>query len=225
MANTMDLLGNKTIVDQADVLDLQSAVNRKGDTRVGGDAMGKRAGMEVLVRLTSGSTLTKAFALGPLSSDAFRTVDGSANFTPVNLLDSGGGAGYTESAGCTYAAGLLTADGVDDPTTTQDVVLKAGKYRLTGKATAEGTTGTHDAPLLTITGATDGEYMSTAYRASLHATAAESQAEADRESVDVNFEVLVDQTVTFELSNVSQADALQAGSSYIILDGLEAYNG
>ena len=219
MANTFDKLGGLTIVDQADVLDLQSAVNRKGDTRVGGDAIGKRGGLEVLVRLTSGSTLTKAFALGPLSSDAFRTVDGSANFTPVNLV------AFTPAAGCTHTAGLLTADGVDDPTATQDVVLKAGKYRLTGLATAEGTVGTHDKPLMVITGATDGVLSSADYSASLHATAAEDQLDSARESIEVIFELTVDQTVTFDISNVSEADVLQAGSSYIALDPLEAYNG
>ena len=214
MANTSDLLGNKTIVDQADVLDLQSYVNRKGDTRVGGDAMGKRAGMEVLVRLTSGSTLTKAFALGPESSAAFRTVDGSANFTPVNLV------AFTPAAGCTHTAGLLTADGVDDPTATQDVVLKAGTYYISGEATAEGTVGTHDAPLLVITGGTDGELHNNVYRSKFHATAAESA--TDREAFGFTFTLTADQTVTFDLSNVSEADALQAGSSYITINALES---
>ena len=220
MANTMDLLGNKTIVDEADVLNLQSAVNRKGDTRVGGDAIGKRAGMEVLVRLTSGSTLTKAFALGPNSSDAFRTVDGSANFLPVNLLDAGGGAGWTETAGCTYASGLLTADGVDDPTTQQDVVLKAGTYYVSGTAAMEGTTSDYDAPQIVITGATDGEVANEIFTGAVHATAAES---ADpKEDIGFTFVIAVDQTVTFELNNVNEADALEAGSSFISLLPLEA---
>lgn len=218
--NTYEKFGNYPIVEQVDLENLVSAANRRGDNRVGAESAGKYEGKEVMVRLTSGDTLAKVMALGADSSAAWRVVDGSANYTPVNLLDAGGGDGWTESAGCTYASGLLTADGTDDPTTTQDVALKAGTYRLFGEAAYEGTTSDYDAPQLVITGATDGELVNQIFTGARHATAAES---ADpKEVIDLTFTIAVDQDVTFELNNVNEAGSLEAGSSYIVLTKLEA---
>lgn len=211
--------GSYPLVPQADLTNLQSKINKNGDTRLGGDGSGKRAGMEIYVDEGS-DVYSKAVAKGELSSDKWMDMDGGTQGLPVNLLDSGGGAGWTESTGCTYASGLLTADGVDDPTTTQTVALKAGSYILTGEAAAEGTTSDYDAPRLEIDGATDGSLVSEIFTGAIHATAAES---ADpKEAFTVEFTLTVDQNVVFDLSNVNEAGALEAGSSYIVLNTLEA---
>lgn len=214
-----DKLGNHTIVPAADLLNLASRANVGGDTRVGGESLGKRAGMEVLRDAGSGA-YSKVIALGSASSDAWRLVDGSASYTPVNLLITADGSDWTKSTGCTYADGLLTADGVDDPTASQVVALKAGTYRVAGEATAEGTLLDHDAPKLTITGATDGELVASVYKTVFHATAAESA--TTREEFAEEFTLTVDQNVTFEISVVNEAGSLEAGSAYITFEKLEA---
>ena len=216
MSNTFTQLGSFTIVDQADLINLQSAANIKGDTRVGGDSLGKKAGTKVLCKLTSGGTLNECIALGSKSSDAWRVVDGSANYTPVNL------SAWTASAGCTYAAGLLTADGVDDPTATQTVALKAGTYYMSARGTAEGALADHDAAKVVVTGATDGELVNKTFKSTFHPTAAET-ATAEREEYSTTFTLTADQNVVVTLSNVNEAGALEAGSSYIVVDPFEAY--
>lgn len=220
MTNTYERMGNYPIVEEAELLNLVSAANRQGDTRVGGDSAGKRKGKEIVVRLTSDDSLKRAFAEGELSSDPWTVIDGSAQIVPVNLLHPGGGVAWTVAAGSTYAAGLLTADGVDDPTASQVVALKAGTYRVTGEAAYEGSTSDYDAPKLTITGATDGELVNEVFTGARHATAAES---ADpKEPISLTFTIDVDQNVTFEVYNVNESAALEAGSSYISLNKLEA---
>jgi len=212
--------GSFPLVPQADVLDLQAQININSDTRVGGGGSGKRAGQVIMVDEGS-DVYSWAAAFGALSSDKWIDAQGATAFLPVNLLNSGGGAGWTESAGCTYAAGLLTADGTDDPTTTQVVALEAGTYRLTGTAAYEGTATDYDAPQLEIDGATDGSLHSEIFTGALHATAAESA--SPKESFSLTFTLTVAQNVTFDLSNVNEAGALEAGSSYIVLDTLESY--
>lgn len=218
---TYTLLGDMTIVPQADLENLVSRANRTGDRRVGGDALGKRAGMEVLCSLTSGSTLEKVMALGPKSSDAWRVVDGSANFTPVNLST------WTASAGCSYSTttGVLVADGVDNPTATQDVVLKAGKYTLRANGGGEGTYNTdyHTAKLI-ISGGTDGVLITKVWNtsANVDATVDHAFAHSDKEEYVTTFTLTVDQTVTFKLDVVNEAAALEAGQAYIKLALLES---
>jgi hypothetical protein len=221
MPNTYETIGAYPVIEEVDLLNLASAANKPGDNRVGGDSAGKYIGKEILVRLTSDDSTKRMYALGNLSSDAWRVIDGSANITPVNILNAGGGAAWTVSAGCTYTAGLLTADGVDDPTASQVVVLKAGTYRLYGTAAYEGTTSDYDAPKLTITGATDGEVVAKVFTGARHATAAES---ADpKEVIDLTFTLTAaSQNVTFEVYNVNEAGSLEAGSSFISLTKLEA---
>jgi hypothetical protein len=221
-----DLLGHKTIIPQADLESLVSRANRNGDTRVGGDALGKRAGMEVMAKLTSDNSLKSVIALGALSSDAWRVVDGSANITPVNILNAGGGDAWTVSAGCTYAAGLLTADGVDDPTASQVVALKAGTYRIEGLAAMSGpddqTPVDYDAPKLVVTGATDGAVLTKIYTGARYVTLHTELATADKEVISDTFTIDVDQNVTFAVSMVNEAGSLEAGNGYISITKLEA---
>jgi len=224
MSNIYERLGSMSIVEQADLENLVSAANKRGDTRKGGDSMGKREGTRVLVRLTSDDTLKEVFALGELPSSAWRVIDGSANIVPVNILDAGGGDAWTVAAGCTYAAGLLTADGTDDPTASQVVALKAGSYRLIGTAAYEGPDdqdpADYDAPKLTVTGATDGELVAKVFTGARHATAAESA--SPKQEISLTFTLTVDQNVTFEVYNVNESGSLEAGSSFISLTRLEA---
>lgn len=225
MTNTFEQHGSTSIVEQADLENMQSAANRRGDTRKGGDSMGKRTNTRVLMRLTSDDSLKEVFALGALSSDAWRVIDGSANITPVNILNAGGGDAWTVAAGCTYAAGLLTADGTDDPTASQVVALKAGTYLISGTAAYEGPDdqdpADYDAPKLTVTGATDGEVLARVFTGARHATAAESA--SPKEVIAETFTIDVDQNVTFEIYNVNEAGSLEAGSSFISITKLEAY--
>lgn len=224
MTNTYERLGNYPIIEEVDLLNLVSAANRSGDTRVGGDSAGKRKGKEAFVRLTSDDTVKKVIALGDESSAAWRVVDGSAEIVPVNILSAGGGIAWTVAAGCTYSAGLLVADGVDDPTASQVVALKAGTYRIYGSAAAENDSTDVDAPRLQVTGATDGELINKYFTGAIHPTAAES---ADpKETISETFTLTVNQNVTFELTVVdgltTGAGDPEAGSAYIKIDKLEA---
>lgn len=220
MANTYTRLGAYPIVPEAELTNLASAANKPGDNRVGGDSGGKYKGKKVLVQLTSDGTLKEAYAVDKLSSSAWNIVDGSASIVPVNILSAGGGIAWTVSAGCTYTAGLLTADGVDDPTASQTVTLKAGKYVIQGTAAYEGTTSDYDAPRLRVSGATDGALITKVFTGARHATAAEDA--SPKEVINEAFTLTADQVVTFKVDNVNEAGALEAGSSFIKLDVIES---
>lgn len=224
MSNTFDKLGHMSIVEQADLENLVSAANRRGDTRKGGDSMGKRAGTRVLMRATADDTLKEVFALGADSSDAWRVIDGSANVTPVNLDLATDESGWTIGATSTYDDGLLTTGGTAASTdrVVQSVNLKAGTYFVSGEAAGEGTTADCDVPRLRIgTAEADDTYGSfTGSLSFLHATAAEDL--ATKEPVGFTFTLTADDEVFFTIDNVDEAGALQAGSSYLLLNLLEA---
>lgn len=211
-------LGGKPVVLAADLLNLQAGANKLnvGDCRTGSSpsAIGKKPGLMVW-RDAGAGALSLVFATGGLTSSEWRAADGSASYVPVNIST------WTVAAGCTYSAGLLTADGVDNPTASQVIALKAGTYFLSGTAACEGASaGDVDAPKMTVTGATDGALITKTYTASRHATAAES---ADpKETIGETFTLTVDQNVTIALSNVNEAGSLEAGSSFILLNPLEA---
>jgi len=212
-------LGNLLLVPIADLQNLASTINVHGDTRKVADSTGKKRGTEVLCIVT-GTTYAEAISKGPKSSDEWFRVDGGALYTPVNILDLLGGAAWTDSAGCSYDAGLLTADGTDDPTSTQDVVLQAGTYRGTITVAGEGTTGDHDRPLVVITGDEDGPLFTYNSVPVLHPTAAESA--TNKTVVDFEFTLTEENTVTIELSVVNEAGSLEAGSAYVAFSLLEA---
>lgn len=205
-------LGGYTVVPAADLLNLVSSINLRGDGRLGSQNSGTYAGIKVL-RDAGSSDYREVFKLGSKSSDAWRVVDGSANYTPVGIST------WTVASGCTYSSNLLTADGVDDPTASQVIALKKGTYRLRGQATAEGTSSDYDAPKLVVTAATDGVKVSKIFTGTFHPTAAESA--TVREAFDYTFTLTVDQNVTIAISNVNEAGALEAGSSYIEFYPLE----
>ena len=228
MTNTYPQLGNMSIIEQVDLENLASAANKRGDTRLGGDSMGKRAGTRALVRLTSDDTLKEVFALGALSSDAWRVIDGSANITPVNigLLN----ADFTIGADSAYAAsttGLLTTDGGNDAAgrVVQSVNLKAGTYFVSGTAAGEGASiASVDRPRLRVgtaaAGTQYGSYTMSLDMTYIHATAAESQAVL--ESFGFSIVLEADDEVFFTIDNVDEAAALQAGSSVLLLNKIEA---
>ena len=225
MTNTYTQLGNMSIIEQVDLENLASAANKRGDTRLGGDSMGKRAGTRALVRLTSDDTLKEVFALGALSSDAWRVIDGSANITPLNLDLATDDSGWTIGSDSTYVDGLITTDAGNDAAgrMVQSVVLEAGTYYVSGVASSEGATvASMDRPRLRIgtaaanstygsfTGAVDAQYM---------AAAAE---DADRESFGLSITLTAQDEVFFTVDNVDEAGVLQAGSSFLLLNLLEA---
>lgn len=207
-------LGGKPVIPEADALNLQSAANKGGDTRVPYSSIGKRPGM--LVWISSGGTNNiLAFATGGKSSDKWQLADGNGDYVPTNI------SGFTPAAGCTYSSGLLTADGTDDPTASQVVALKAGKYYISGTAACEGPSAADiDAPKLVVEGATDGVLLTKTFTEARHATAAESA--SPKQSWGYSFTLTVDQNVTIEISNVNESGALEAGSSYITFNPLEA---
>lgn len=219
MANTSDQLGHMSIVEQADLENLVSYANRKGDTRKGGDAMGKRPGMHVLMRATSDDTLKEVFALGAKSSDGWRTVDGSGTTTPVNLSS------WTVGADSTYASGLLTTDGGNDAAgrVSQGPNLKAGTYFVSGTFAGEGTPSVGVLPRIRIgtaaADATYGEFIGSA--SYMHATAAEDL--SPKGEIGFTFTIPVDDQVFFTLDMVdAAAGTLDSGSVFITLNPLEA---
>lgn len=227
MSNVSDQLGHMSIIEEADLTNLVSYANRRGDTRKGGDSMGKRAGTRVLMRATADDTLKEVMALGALSSDIWRVVDGSANVTPVNLDLATDESGWTIGGDASYNDGLLTTDGGNDAAgrIVQSVALKAGTYFVSGEAAGEGTVGEtpdYDVPRLRIgTAAGDDTYGSFVGAAGyIHATAAESL--ATKEPIGFTFTLTADDDVYFTIDNVDEAGALQAGSSYLLLNPLEA---
>ena len=211
-------LGGKPVIPAADLLNLQSEANKPGvgAARVGATphALGKRPGL-MAWRDAGGGALSLVFSKGGNSAAAWRAADGSADYTPLNI------GSFTPADGCTYSNGLLTADGVDDPTATNTITaLAAGTYVISGSAAYEGSTSDYDAPKLVVEGATDGVLLTKTFTGARHATAAES---ADpKEQFSYTFTLTVAQNVTIELSNVNEAGALEAGSSYIVVNPLEA---
>lgn len=210
-------LGGKPVIPAADLINLQSEANKPGvgAARVGATphALGKRPG---LMAWRDAGALSLVFSKGGNSAAAWRAADGSADYTPLNI------GAFTPSAGCTYSNGLLTADGVDDPTATQTITaLAAGTYVISGSAACEGPTDADvDKPLLKVTGATDGLLINKSFSGARHATAAESA--PVKEQFSYTFTLTVAQNVVITISNVNEAGALEAGSSYIVLNPLEA---
>jgi len=223
MTNTYEKLGALPIVEQVDLENLTSAANKPGDTRVGGDSAGKYDGKKVLVRLTADDTLKEVFALDKASSAAWRVVDGSANYTPVNIVPAA--SGWTIGADSTYVAGLLTTDAGNDAAgrASQSVNLKAGTYYVSGEAAGEGVTADCELPRLRIgTAAANSTYGSFVGNINfIHATAAESL--AVKEQIGFSFTIDADDEVFFTIDVVDETGAaLQAGSTYILLNVLES---
>ena len=226
MTNTYTQLGNMSIIEQVDLENLASAANKRGDTRLGGDSMGKRAGTRALVRLTSDDTLKEVFALGALSSDAWRVVDGSANITPLNLNLATDETGWTIGGDSTYDDGLLVTDGGNDAAgrAVQSVVLEAGTYFVSGEGAGEGVAADARIPRLRV-GTSAGNAAYGTYTGSLgflHATAAEDL--AVKEQIGFSITLTAQDEVFFTIDVVNETGALEAGasSSYILLDLLEA---
>lgn len=224
MTNTYTLLGATPIVPEADLTNLTSAANKRGDTRVGGDSAGKYPNKKVLVQLTSDSTLKEVFALGGKSSDSWRVVDGSANIDPVNIIPAAGG--WTIGADSTYVAGLITTDAGNDAAgrASQSVNLKAGTYFVSGASAGEGTLVSCDRPRLRVgtaaANSTYGSFTGALSTEFLHATAAESL--TVKEEFGFQIVLTADDEVFFTLDNVDEAGVLQAGSSYLLLNLVEA---
>ena len=136
----MPQFGALTAYSIAQLQDLQSDANRKGNGskrsanypgvagRTGAPGGGaKKPGARVYVTDNGGI----AHATGDKSSDTWKLIDGSTTYTPVNIVNPGGGGAWTLTT-ATYAAGVLTSSTAAAINATQTVTLKAGKYRVVG---------------------------------------------------------------------------------------------
>lgn len=216
--------GDYPVVPAADFLDMQSSINRvgRGSARIGDSPFttGKQGGF-IAIRDAGASAYSFVFAQGDNTSSAWKVVDNSATYTPLNLTSS-----YTVGADSTYAAGLLTTDGGNDDAgrVSQTITsLPAGKYRVSGSFAAEGSASDYVQPRLKVAGATDGDYYNKGLGKDFrHATAAESADPKGTFSFDITLTVA--QNVVFTLDLIDEAAALVAGSAYITLNALEAVN-
>lgn len=227
MSTNYPYVGSLPLIPVADLQNLVSDANRNGGTAngatsangVAGSAagpgaaagfggpggLGKRAGTKVLVDLGSAAYAT-VMAAGPLSSDLWRIVDGTTAYTPVNIVNPGGGGAWTLTT-ATYAAGVLTSSGAAAINATQTVVLKAGRYRLAGTVGRRVSTVW---PVLKITQVTGTVVL---------ATLAYSTAKLDAASVLVDtlsdtFVLPQDGSVKFDL-NVQDVSGNQTGATFI----------
>lgn len=209
-------LGARTIVPQADLENLVSPINLRGDTRKGGDSVGKLPGEFLFVKLTSGGTLSTVFALGSKTSDAFRVVDGSANYTPVNVLNAGGGAAWTLTT-ATYTASLLTSTTAAAINAQQVVALKKGTYRMVGTVNRAATA---QALKVILTGATSGDVLNKTF-----STAQVSAGNTAFDTVDETFTLTADENVTIKMNIVAVsggANATGAAGINFIFEGVAA---
>lgn len=215
----MNPFHNLDTILAADLLNMQSPANRHGygNVRRGAtpELLGKYAG-KIAIRDAGSGDHRIVIATGPKPSDRWFCVDGSASYVPLNM------GAFTPAAGCSYSNGLLTADGVDNPTATQTITaLAAGTYYISGVAAAEGPLPTDlRKPRLIVSGATDGTLLTKYYSAARHATAAESA--TNKEIFGDSFTLTVAQNVTIGISVVDEDNALASGSAYILFNPLEA---
>ena len=211
-------VGGLPLVPTADLQNLVSDANRRGDGRVQsanaantlqpgavGGGMGKRAGTKVLVDVGSGA-LAIAMAVGQLSSDLWRLVDGTTAYTPVNILNPGGGVAWTLTT-ATYAAGVLTSSTAAAINATQTVVLKAGRYKISGTVGRRLSTVW---PRLIVTQVTG----SVVLLSKEYSTATVSAASAVVDTIDDTFVLTSDGSVKFDL-NVRDGSGNQTGATWI----------
>lgn len=210
--------GSLPLISITDLQNLVSDANRAGDARAQsanslntvtpgaqGSGIGKRKGTLVAVDIGSGA-IAMARANGPLSSDLWRLVDGTTAYTPVNILNRGGGAAWTLTT-ATYAAGVLTASTAAAINATQTVTLKAGRYKLSGTVGRRLST---IWPRLIIT------YVptSTVLLSKEYSTATVSAASTVVDKLDDVFTVPLDGAVKFDL-NVRDGAGNQTGATWI----------
>lgn len=226
MSNTYSMVGNQAIVPQADLENLVSAANRKGDTRSGAESFGKRAGMRVWHSATSDATLKEVVALGNLSSDGWRVVDGSATVLPVNLST------WTIGSDSTYVSNVLVTDGGNDANgqVKQTVVLKAGSYRVSAFGAFHGALGVspdYVAPRLRIAPATDtGAAVTHVFKLTGDASVAANT--ANKEKFVAAFTLTTaSQNVVFTMDIVDETSGdatLAAGTVYLSVEPIQANN-
>lgn len=211
-------VGGLQLVPTADLQNLVSDANRRGDGRAksanaantlqpgaAGGGMGKRAGTKVLVDVGAGA-LAIAMAAGPLSSDLWRLVSGNDLFTPVNILNPGGGAAWTLTT-ATYAAGVLTSTTAAAINATQTVVLKAGRYKISGTVGRRLST---IWPRLIVTQVTG----SVVLLSKEYNSATVSAASTVVDTIDDTFVLTSDGSVKFDL-NVRDGSGNQTGATWI----------
>jgi len=76
-------LGLLTVLPAADLISLTSAANKRSHAGVGGNGIGKQAGMLAIRDSGSGDRYSMVFATGPAPADVWLAVDGATKYTPV----------------------------------------------------------------------------------------------------------------------------------------------
>jgi hypothetical protein len=215
--------GSLILVPVADLQNLNSQANRNGATNsgprsandpnfsgsvsVGGPGtIGKRKGVKIAVDVGSGA-IGVAQAAGDKSSDLWRLIDGTTAYTPVNVLNPGGGAAWTLTT-ATYTGGVFTVATNNAQNATQTVALKAGRYRLSGTV---GKRAANVSPKLTVTQSTGSVVLLTKLYNSVPIDAASVKVD----SLSDQFTVLLDSNVVFDLTVRTDADASTTGAAWI----------
>lgn len=201
----------------ADLQNLVSDINRKGDGRAqsanalnsvapGSPSIGgKKASTKVAVDIGAGA-IAVVMALGEKSSDLWRVIDGGTAYTPVNILNVGGGGAWTLTT-ATYAAGVLTSATAAAINATQTVVLKAGRYKISGTVGRRVSTVW---PVLVVTQVTGSvTLLNKAYN-----TAKLDAASVVTDALSDTFVLPIDSSVKFDL-NVKDINGNQTGATFI----------
>lgn len=211
------MLGSLTVVPQADLQNLVSPVNLRGDGRKGSDNLGKYPTLRVVVPSgTLAGAYSEFFCTGGLSSSPWTKPDGSFLETPVNVLNAGGGAAWTLTT-ATYTGGLLTASGAATVNATQGVALKKGTYRLNGLVNRAATGASVK---LVLTGGTSGVVLTKTFN-----TAVVSAGNTTADAMEGTFTLTADETVTINLNIVDTttgAATTGAGRVNFIFEGIAA---
>ncbi len=219
--NELEKIAGGSAVTIAELLDLQSVINRNGNAREGGLGLGKHQGMKALVNMGAntsvlgGDALTydmykEVMALGPKSSDPYVDISlATTLLVPVNIVDPDQTTTtWTLTDQTTYVAGLLTTNASDDGdgAAVQTVTLTAGKYRLSGGVNRNVST---IAAKLTVSGATDSTVLTKTY-----STATISADDSVRDDLEDTFTLAAaSQVVTFTIDIKTIATGLAAAGA------------
>lgn len=211
-----DFFGTYPKATIADLQNLSSDFNRRGNNarrsanddgsaRVAAPGGGyKKASAKVAVLV--GSVYALAMAQGEKSSDVWALIDGGTTYTPVNIVNPGGGGGWTLTT-ATYSAGVLTSATAAAINATQTVNLKAGRYRISGNVGRRVSTIWPTLKVTAVTGSL--VLLDKAYNlATLDAASVKTDVISD------TFVLAADGNVKFDL-NVKDVNGNQTGATYI----------
>lgn len=198
-------LGNWSFVPIADLQNLVSSANLAGTGRVGDLGIGKKAGTEVAAN-NSGAYGGTVVAQGANSAAVWILESAGTTYTPVNIVNVGGGGAWTLTT-ATYAAGVLTSSGAAAINATQTVALKKGTYLVKGTVGRRLSTVWPTLKVTEVTGTV--VRLTKAYN-----TATVDAASATVDNLYETFILSADGNVKFDL-NVSDVSGNQTGATFI----------